>query len=74
MKYNNIINIIFNTYINNKMYDFTKIHNDILEQLSKLDKCSNFILTEQQFKNALDTNQQIIKPYIGFTNEKKRIY
>jgi hypothetical protein len=53
------------------MYDFTKIHNDILEQLSKLDKCSNFILTEQQFKNALDTNQQIIKPYIGFTNEKK---
>ena len=38
------------------MYDFTKIHNDILEQLSKLDKCSNFILTEQQFKNALDTN------------------
>jgi len=53
------------------MYDFTKIHNDILEQLSKLDKCSNFILTEQQLKNALDTNHQIIKPYIGFTNEKK---
>jgi hypothetical protein len=53
------------------MYDFTKIHIDILEQLSKIDKCYNFILTEQQFKNALDTNQQIIKPYIGFTNEKK---
>ena len=53
------------------MYDFTKIHIDILEQLSKLDKCSNFILTEQQLKNAIETNQQIIKPYIGFTNEKK---
>jgi hypothetical protein len=53
------------------MYDFQLIHNKILEDLSKIDKCSNFILTSQQFKNALDTNKKIIKPYVGFTNDKK---
>ena len=53
------------------MYEFDIIHNNLLEQLSKLDKCSNFILTEQQLKNASDTNQKIIKPYIGFINDKK---
>lgn len=53
------------------MYDFQLIHNKILEDLSKVDKCSNFILTDEQFKNALDTNQHIIKPYVGFTNDKK---
>jgi hypothetical protein len=53
------------------MYDFQLIHNNILEDISKSDKCSNFILTEQQFKNALDTNKKIIKPYVGFTNDIK---
>jgi hypothetical protein len=53
------------------MYEFQTMHNKILEDLSKLDKCSNFILTERQLQFALDTNQKIIKPYIGFANNKK---
>ena len=56
---------------NNIIYNFESIHNDILEHLSKIDKCSNFILTEQQFINAKKSNQNIIKPYVGFTNDKK---
>ena len=53
------------------MYNFISIHNNILEDLSKLDLCSNFILTNVQLEYAKNTNQKIIKPYVGFTNDKK---
>lgn len=52
-------------------YDFEKYHINILEYLSKNSYCSNFILTEQQFINATESKQNIIKPYVGFVINSK---
>ena len=41
------------------MYNFISIQNNILEDLSKLDLCSNFILTNVQLEYAKNTNQKI---------------
>ena len=41
------------------MYDFDKIHDQLLNILAEFDKCSNVILTERQLKYATDTNQKL---------------
>ena len=44
--------------------DMIEFHEQILEQLANHQHCSNFILTEKQLTDAINTKQNIIKPYV----------
>jgi hypothetical protein len=51
--------------------ELDKIHKQLLEQLSTIDICSNFILTDNQYKYAIENNKPILKPYIYNRNYTK---